>query len=280
MSKLDNKLSLQVFEVMQRASGKSVGEQVEVLKKWPYQAVTQVLQLHFGDYEFLLPPTSPPGLSLSPEESHPTNMHRLVGANGGLARFVKGIAVEPKSLQEQQRMEARYIELLGGIHPKDAEMVLALVAGRFGELYSISQEAAHIAYPTYIAKPEIEVTPSSGNIFDDLDISRPEDATKVETFGTPSVPTKAGTEVTTLEFRPEMEATTATLPATEDDGVSIHLLENPDVPGLVLDDYSGPVTLSGDVVAEYDFANLNQHSFEELRRAVMRENHKRKQEAK
>lgn len=260
MSKLDNKLSLQVFEVMQRASGKSVGEQVEVLKKWPYQAVTQVLQLHFGDYEFLLPPTSPPGLSLSPEESHPTNMHRLVGANGGLARFVKGIAVEPKSLHEQQRMEARYIELLGGIHPKDAEMVLALVAGRFGELYSISQEAAHIAYPTYIAKPEIEVTPSSGNIFDDLSAPRP--------------------EVTTLEFRPEMEATTATLPATEDDGVSIHLLENTDSSGLVLSDYTGPVMMRGDVDAEYDFADLNQHSFEELRRAVMRENHKRKQEAK
>jgi hypothetical protein len=260
MSKPVNKLSLQVFEVLQRCSGKSLAEQVEVLKTWPYQAVAQVLQLHFGDFQFLLPPTPPPGLTLSPEESHPTNMHKLVNVSGGLARFVYGVAKEPENLHEQQRLEARYIELLGGVHPKDAEMVLALVAGRFGELYQISQEAAHIAYPAFIAKPE--------------------DATKVETFGTPEVLPKVGTEVTTLEFRPEMEATTATLPATEDDGVSIHLLENADFPGLVLDDYSGPVKLSGDVVAEYDFSNLNQHSFEELRRAVMRENHKRKQEAK
>lgn len=245
MSKKINKLDLQVFEVLQRASGLNDDQQAEVFNEYPYPALAQVLQIYFGDFEYNIPDTPPPGVTASTEESHPTNMHKLLRTSGGLAPFIKGAGFDNLN---QFQIERRYVQYLEGIHPKDAEMVVALFVGdgRFERLYQISQAAAHKAFPGAVPAP-----------------------VEIETFGSPEVPPKVG-----------KESTAATLPATEDDGVSIHVLETPDVPGLVLDDYTGPVTLSGDVDAEYDFANLNQHSFEELRRAVMRENHKRKQEAK
>lgn len=264
MSNKINKVTLQVFEVLQRASGLNDDQQAEVFNEYPYPALAQVLQIYFGDFKYNIPDTPPPGVTASSEESHPTNMHKLFRTSHGLAPFIKGQGFDDLN---QFQIERRYVQYLEGIHPKDAEMVVALFVGdgRFERLYQISQAAAHKVFPGAVPAPaeiDVRVTEGSGDIFDDLDIPRP--------------------EATTLELRPEMEATTVTLPAVENESVSIDLTGTPvdATPGFVLDDYTGPVTLSGDVDAEYDFANLNQHSFEELRRAVMRENHKRKQEAK
>lgn len=274
-----HKLSLQVFEVLQRASGLNDEQQAEVFNKYPYPAVAQVLQIYFGDFEYNIPNTPPPGITGSSEESHPTNLHKLLSTSGGLAPFIKGAGYD---YLNQFQVERRYIQLLEGIHPKDAEMVIALFVndGRFERLYQISQAAAHKAFPGAVPAPDINTRPvvdvapevdispvqdSSGNVFKDLDL--PESGTHL-------------TEGTTLEFRPEMEFAIATLPATEDGGVAIPLYGSSDVPGFHLANYKGPVVFSDNVEAEYDFSSLKQESFEELRRAVMRENHKRKQAAK
>lgn len=246
-----NKLTLQVWEVLQRASGLNDDQQAEVFNEYPYPAVAQVLQIYFGDFEYTIPDIPPPGITASSEESHPTNMHKLLRTSGGLAPFVKGAGYDKLN---HFQVERRYVQYLEGIHPKDAELVIALFVndGRFERLYQISQTAAHKAFPGVVPAPAINAR-----------------------LVTDVVP-----EATTLEFRPETATATATLPATEDEGVSIQLLENSDDPGIVLADYKGPVEFRDNVDAKYTFSALDQNSFEELRRAVMRENHKRKQEAK
>lgn len=270
-----NKLTLQVWEVLQRASGLNDDQQAEVFNEYPYPAVAQVLQIYFGDFDYTIPDTPPPGITASSEESHPTNMHKLLRTSGGLAPFVKGAGYDKLN---HFQVERRYVQYLEGIHPKDAELVIALFVndGRFERLYQISQTAAHKAFPGVVPAPAI----NARLVTDVVPEAVPAPANEIETFGIPAIPTNAGTEVTTLEFRPEMEVTTATLPATEDEGVSIQLLENSDDPGIVLADYKGPVEFRDNVDAKYTFSALDQNSFEELRRAVMRENHKRKQEAK
>lgn len=238
-----HKLSLQVFEVLQRASGLNDDQQAEVFNEYPYPAVAQVLQIYFGDFEYNIPNTPPPGITGASEESHPTNMHKLLRTSGGLAPFIKGAGYDNLN---QFQVERRYIQYLEGIHPKDAELVIALFVndGRFERLYQISQAAAHKAFPGAVPAPISHAIPEA------------------------VLPPVEGATPVVIE---------TPIPTIQDQ------LGEQNVPvesGIVLADFKGPVQFRDIVDAEYDFADLEQHSFEELRRAVMRENHKRKQEAK
>lgn len=241
-----HKLSLQVFEVLQRASGLNDDQQAEVFNEYPYPAVAQVLQIYFGDFEYNIPNTPPPGITGASEESHPTNMHKLLRTSGGLAPFIKGAGYDNLN---QFQVERRYMQFLEGIHPKDAELVIALFVndGRFERLYQISQAAAHKAFPGAVPAPAI-VAKTVADVVPEVVLPPVEDVTPVviET-PIPTIQDQLGEQVES---------------------------------GLVLADFKGPVQFRDSVDAEYDFSALEQHSFEELRRAVMRENHKRKQEAK
>lgn len=246
-----HKLSLQVFEVLQRASGLNDAQQAQVFREYPYPAVAQLLQIYFGDFEQAIPNTAPPGAGTgSSEESHPTSLHKQM-ANGGLARFMKNAGFD--NLNAHQR-ERQYMRLLEGIHPRDAEMVIALFKGdgSFERLYQISQAGAHAAFPKVIPAP----APEPVHI-------------RTRRTGDDPQPAREMVELPPIDDGP-----------TPLDFSSGQTLEVDAVhEGLVLADVSGPIKFSGTMNSSYDFSGLDENSFVELRRAIMREDHKRKREA-
>lgn len=129
------KYTHEVFEAVAKAA--TPEEKVAILKNNATDAVKNVLVGVFNPkIEWNVPNTRPP-FNPSKEYNHPTDLRRQLNE---LRYFVKGGSGD--NMLKMKR-EARFIGLLEGIHPKDAELVLLMVAKKSPEglTLDIVQEA-------------------------------------------------------------------------------------------------------------------------------------------
>lgn len=137
----------QVFEIFEEYKDASSREdRLDVLKKYStHNALRDILRGTFDDsLEFNLPEGRPPFTPNKPE-SPPTSllkMHREFGL------YVSGGKGE--TLPAWKR-EAKFIQMLEGIHPEDAEYVLKMVAKKPPVRY-ITKKIVQEALPNLIRK--------------------------------------------------------------------------------------------------------------------------------
>lgn len=129
------KYTYEVFEAVAKAA--TTEEKITILKKNATDAVKNVLVGVFNPKIEWIIPNTPPPFNPSKEYNHPTDLRRQLNE---LRYFVKGGAGDNMI---KMKREARFISLLEGIHPKDAELVLLMVAKKSppGVTLEITQEA-------------------------------------------------------------------------------------------------------------------------------------------
>ena len=116
-------VTLLVYEVLEKVvKAKTRKEKIDVMKQNESQALKDVLMGTFDSrVEWNLPEGRPP-FEPAPEENPPTN---LLKHTGSFNEFIKG---GPGDSQPAFRREATFIRLIEKIHPKDAEVILAMVS--------------------------------------------------------------------------------------------------------------------------------------------------------
>jgi len=137
----------QVFEIFEEyKNAASREDRLEVLKKYSDNyAFRDILRGTFDDsIEFNLPEGRPPFTPNKPESAPTTllKMHREFGL------YVSGGRGD--SLPAYKR-ENKFIQLLEGIHPEDAEYVLKMVAKKPPVRY-ITKKIVQEAYPNLISE--------------------------------------------------------------------------------------------------------------------------------
>jgi hypothetical protein len=134
-------MNLYTFEVFEKVAAASTPEaKVTILKENATPAVQNVIVGTFGPIEWLLPDT-PPSYTPSDFHNHPTDFRRCLDE---LRWFVKS---GPGEETLKFKREARFIRLLEGVHPKDAEMILLMVA-RKSPAKGLTKKIAMEAFPT------------------------------------------------------------------------------------------------------------------------------------
>lgn len=137
----------QVFEVFEEYKKANSREgRLNVLKKYSkHYAFLDILRGTFDDsLEFNLPEGRPP-FTPNNQESAPTTLlkkHRDFGF------FVHGLAGDKLPAYKRER---KFIELLEGIHPEDAEYVLKMVAKKPPVRY-ITKKIIQEAFPNLISE--------------------------------------------------------------------------------------------------------------------------------
>ena len=132
----------EIFEEFEKASNKQQRKDV-LLKYKDVQAFKDVLRGTFDDsLQFILPAGRPPFTPNRPE-SAPSTLLRL---NREFAYFVKGALGD--NMQKYKR-ENKFISLLESIHPKDAEIVLSMVAKQSPVKY-LTKKLVQEAFPNLI----------------------------------------------------------------------------------------------------------------------------------
>jgi len=137
----------QVYEIfleLEQATNKA--KRLEVFEKYSdVPAFKDILRGLFDDsLEFLLPKGKPPYTPNRPE-STPSSLlreHRQFGyfVNGG-----------PGTQMQSYKREQKFINLLEGIHPDDALLVLAMV-GKKSPIKGLTKKLVQEAYPNLISK--------------------------------------------------------------------------------------------------------------------------------
>lgn len=122
-------------------------EKVEVLREYNTLALRDVLKGAYDDaVEFILPKGSPP-FSEANAEAPPTSLHRQTKQ---FKYFVRG---GPGEKLPAVKVEMMFVKMLEGIHPKDAELVIAMkekdLAGRYK---GITKKLVDEAFPGLISK--------------------------------------------------------------------------------------------------------------------------------
>ena len=136
-------MNLYTFEVFEKvAEAKTAEAKAAILKENATPAVQNVLLGAFGPIEWLLPETAPP-YTPSDFHNHPTDFRRHLDE---LRWFVKG---GPGEETPKFKREARFIRLLEGVHPKDAEMILLMVAKK-SPAKGLTKKIVMEAFPTLI----------------------------------------------------------------------------------------------------------------------------------
>jgi hypothetical protein len=139
---------LTIHEVLTRVSTRQTKEErIEVLKQYNCLALRDILKGGFDDtIEFILPEGAPPYEPAS-EENPPSTLHKV---SKNFRYFAVG---GPGERMPKARVEQMLIRMLEAIHPKDAELVIAVkdkqLAGRYRGL---SKKLVQETFPTLIAK--------------------------------------------------------------------------------------------------------------------------------
>lgn len=110
----------EIFEQIEKASAKK--DKIDLLNKHDSLALKNILKGTFDDaIEWILPPGAPP---YTPAEAHsaPSN---LIKQYDQFKYFVKR---GPGEKLNQIKREMMFIRLIESIHPRDAELVLSMVA--------------------------------------------------------------------------------------------------------------------------------------------------------
>lgn len=136
---------VQVFEIFDEyKKAGSRQDRLEVLKKYSdHHALRDILRGTFDDsLEFNLPEGRPPFTPNKPE-SAPTTLLKMHLEFGLYVRGGKG-----QNLPDWKR-EAKFIQLLEGIHPEDSEYVLKMVSKKPPVRY-ITKKIVQEAFPDLI----------------------------------------------------------------------------------------------------------------------------------
>jgi len=137
----------EVFEMIEEfGESKNKSSRLEILNKYSdVQAFKDVLRGTFDDsLEFLLPEGKPP-FTPNEERSIPSTLlrnHKMFGY------FVKG---GPGTDLPSFRREKKFIELLESIHPKDADLVISMVAKK-SPIKFLTKKLVQEAFPDLIRK--------------------------------------------------------------------------------------------------------------------------------
>lgn len=110
----------EVFEQVAKAKGKPA--KIKLLRENDNMVVRTILFATFSDrVTFLLPEGRPP-FTLAEAHNHPTDLKRQLGE---IKYFIKG-GVGDRMIKFKR--EQKFIQLLEGVHPKDAEVILTMVS--------------------------------------------------------------------------------------------------------------------------------------------------------
>lgn len=144
---MNNNRTPDIFEIIEEF-GKQTTKQKRkdvLLKYQNVNALTDVLRGTFDDsLQFVLPSGTPPYTPNKPE-STPSSLHRVHKEFG---YFVKG---GPGMRMERYRLEGKFIRLLESIHPKDAVIVLSMVAKTSPVKY-LTKKLVQETFPKLIQK--------------------------------------------------------------------------------------------------------------------------------
>lgn len=137
---------MEVYEILERvANTKTRDAKCEVLRENKSAALTDLLRCAFDDViEFTIPKGTPP-YTPAEEDKVPSTFLRQ---NRNLTYFVKGGRGD--QIPQFQR-EAKFIETLQSIHPRDAEMLI-LAKDKKAPAKSVTKKLVQKAFPDLIRK--------------------------------------------------------------------------------------------------------------------------------
>lgn len=128
----------EIFEAA--AKGRLKSDKVEILKYNDCVQIRDYLRCFYDDrVQFALPEGTPP-YTPAGEHTAPTNLMRK---NKELQYLVKGIPACDR--MPKMKREQKFIELLEGVHPKDAELLIDMVNKNTPK--GISKEVVKEAFP-------------------------------------------------------------------------------------------------------------------------------------
>jgi hypothetical protein len=142
-------MKLEIYEILEKAAAAPTRvEKIEVLKKYNSLALRDILRAAYDDFiEFNLPPGVPEyKTSLSKEGMSPTSLQRQTTM---MTYFVKKGKGDTLPAVKRERM---FLQVLEGIHPKDAEILVAVKEKKFaGKYKGITKALVQEVWPTLIA---------------------------------------------------------------------------------------------------------------------------------
>lgn len=141
-------MSLYVHEVLEKVvAAKAKKDKIEVLQKYNSLALRNILRGSFDDsLEFILPEGKPP----YKEDDAPEGYTRstLQHMSKQFAYFIKGGPGESLPSFKRERM---FIEILEGVHPKEASIVIAMKDKSLNKIYKgITKSLVESAFPGLI----------------------------------------------------------------------------------------------------------------------------------
>ena len=141
-------MSLYIHEILTKVSeAKTPEEKVSILKDYNSLALRNILRGSFDEsLVFILPEGKPPYREDDAPEGYTRSsiQHKCKQ----FAYFVKGGPGENLPAYKRERM---FIEILEGVHPKEAEIVIAMKDKSLNKIYnSITKELVQEAFPTLV----------------------------------------------------------------------------------------------------------------------------------
>jgi hypothetical protein len=143
-------LNLMIHEILEKAGAESKkADKIAVLRKHNCLALRDVLRAAYDDtIQFILPADAPPYESkLSSDGNSSATLHHLTTR---FTYFVKGGKGDKLPAIKRERL---FLEILEGVHPKEAELVIAMkdkkMAGRYR---GITKELVKEVWPKLIAQ--------------------------------------------------------------------------------------------------------------------------------
>jgi len=138
--------TINVYEVIELASkAKTRQERIDVLRNHESWALKDLLRGAYDDLvQWSLPPGAPP-YEPAAESSVPSTLHNQ---HKKFKYFVKGLAGDQVQPIKRERM---FIDMLEGIHPKDAELLI-LMKDKKSLAKGITKKLVEEAFPKLIVK--------------------------------------------------------------------------------------------------------------------------------
>lgn len=140
--------NLTIHEILTRVSTRQTKEErVAVLKEHNCLALRDVLKGGFDDtIQFILPEGEPP-YEPAPEMNPPSTLYKM-------SKQFRYFAVGgPGERLPRARVEQMFIRVLESIHPKDAELVIAVKDKQLaGKYRGLSKKLVQETFPTLIVK--------------------------------------------------------------------------------------------------------------------------------
>ena len=156
-----NPLVFEVFDLVSRSRSKA--KKVEVLRKYDDQSLRRVLVWNFDtSIQSILPEGPVPYVGYDEQNTYSGTMHETGNFSLGVSdqqghttirresknfyHFVKG----GNDSMSNIRRETMFINILQGLHPLEAEIVVLAKDGKISDKYKITKEIVSEAYPNIV----------------------------------------------------------------------------------------------------------------------------------